>query len=461
MIEPRAHYGVGRVQREFRGGRSGVGLMLTRVDREAGDSLAGAMLPAAAQTAAVSTQHQTADGAFQATAWAAASDVRGSASAISRLQLSPVHFFQRPDDDIAFDSTRRAMSGAAASVSAGKVGGGVARFGTAYRWVSAGFDVNEMGFLTRAGRQSWSADAGIAVNRPGSVLGFPYRRSSASLGYAGDWTTDGQAASRGFTLQGTLQLPNQAQVQVVLGQQLAGAFCTVSCTRGGPALVDAPSSTATLDLTGDPRRVVAPHVNVQWMRDDEGRSHSVGGQADVTWRVRSNLNASLAAYVADGRYESNYFGRFGAATSDTAHYLVARLEQPTRSLTARVDYTLATSLTLQWYAQAYVSRGAYNDVREVADGRATDPARRFRPFPDATVAGAPGGIDYKQLRSNTVLRWEYLPGSTLFVVWSQGRDIDADRAATPGLWPGRDLRDLFSLRPQNTIAVKASYRIAR
>ena len=46
---------------------------------------------------------------------------------------------------------------------------------------------------------------------------------------------------------------------------------------------------------------------------------------------------------------------------------------------------------------------------------------RFKPF---TGQGDPGGFNFKEFRSNTVLRWEYRPGSTLFLVWAQGREID-------------------------------------
>jgi uncharacterized protein DUF5916/cellulose/xylan binding protein with CBM9 domain len=461
VVEPRAHAGVARLQQDFRAGRSGIGLMFTHLDRATGDSMVGALLPSSADVAAIVTQHQTADGFYRVNGWAAASAVRGSAPAIARLQLSPVHAFQTPDDGADLDPTRTALRGAAGLVTVGKVGGGVARYSATYRWIAPGFDVNDMGFLTTSGAQSLSADGGVALNRPGRLLGVRYRRSTATLGVSSAWSTSGLALARAATFTGTMQLANLAQLQGMLSQELPGAFCTVSCTRGGPALVDPPRTTLTLDYLGDGRRALVPHANLQLDRDDEGRTHGAAAQVDATWRVRSNLETSLAAFVSDYRYASQFYGRFGAAASDTAHYTVARLEQPTRSLTARVNYTMTTTLSMQWYAQAFVSRGAYADVRALADPRAKAWAARFRRYDDPAVTAAPGGIDFKQLRSNAVLRWEYARGSTLFVVWSQGRDLDAAEPSTPGLWPGRDFRDLFSLRPQNTIAVKVSYWFSR
>jgi len=459
LIEPRAHYGVARVQRDFRGGRSGVGIMVTRADRDAGDPVAGALMPGTAQVAAVTTQHQTTDGAYRVSAWGATSDVSGSPAAISQLQLSMVHAFQRPDDEVPFDPGRTALRGSAGSVFAGKVGGGVTRFDAMYRWIAPGFDVNELGFLTKAGVQSASASAGLKLNRSGRLAGVPYRGAGLTLGFAGDWSSGGLPYGRALTLDGTMQLQSLAQVRATVIAQLPGAYCTVSCTRGGPALVDPPRFTGTLDLTGDPRRALVPHLNVEVNRDDGGRSSGLGGQVDITWRVRSNLDLSFAAYALDARYAWYYYARFGDPANDTAHYTVAGLDLRTRSLTARANYTITPSLTLQWYGQAYVSRGAYADVRELADPRAADWSERFRPYGDTAVTARPGGLDYKQFRSNAVLRWEYRPGSALFVVWSQERNVDGTAPATPGLWPGRDLRDLFSERPSNTITVKASYRL--
>jgi hypothetical protein len=461
VLEPRASDVVLRLQRDFRGGRSGVGVMTTRIDRSGADSLSAAMLPTSAQTFALTTQHQTSDGAYQVSGWVATSDVRGSEGAITRLQLSPVHAYQRPDDGTAFDPGRDALRGTASFLSIGKVGGGSTRFSTAYRRIDAGFDPNDLGFLTSSGVQSLASSVKLDQTRPGRFAGVRYRRANLSLAYAGEWSTTGLPYARSLTVGGGFQLDNLALVQGTVTQQLPGALCEVSCTRGGPALVDPPRTTAVLDVTGDPRRSLVPHLNAEFDRDDEGRSHGGGAQVDVTWRPRSNLDVSLAAYAFDSHYAWFHYGRFGDALSDTTHYTVARLDLLTRSLTSRVNYTLTTALTVQWYGQAYVSRGVYDDVRELADPRASDYAARFRPYEDQAVRASPGGVDFKQLRSNLVLRWEYRPGSALFVVWSQARDVDGSAPGRPGLWPASDFRDLLALRPQNAVAVKLSYWLSR
>jgi hypothetical protein len=73
------------------------------------------------------------------------------------------------------------------------------------------------------------------------------------------------------------------------------------------------------------------------------------------------------------------------------------------------------------------------------------------------VAGDPGGFNFQQFRSNVVFRWEYRPGSTLFLVWSQGREGSADVEGNQSF--GGDLGDLFGRRADDTFLVKVSYWI--
>ena len=134
------------------------------------------------------------------------------------------------------------------------------------------------------------------------------------------------------------------------------------------------------------------------------------------------------------------------------------MRQQTVSFTARLDYTITRDLTLQVYAQPFVSKGTYSNVRELsADPRATAYDARFQPYADAAVTNNPGGLNSKQFRSNVVLRWEYRPGSALYVVWTQGRQ---DYVGGEGTGSMRDnFQDLFTLHPDNTFLVKASYWI--
>ncbi|MBK6779426.1 MAG: hypothetical protein IPG75_07580 [Gemmatimonadetes bacterium] len=137
--------------------------------------------------------------------------------------------------------------------------------------------------------------------------------------------------------------------------------------------------------------------------------------------MSSRFSTSLAANWRRNRDDLQYFGTF-ADSSGVAHYTFAHLQQRTLSLTWRLGYTFSPTTSLQVYASPFITKGSYSRVREVARARAARYADRYQPYGDTTVTSDPGGFNFQQFRSNVVFRWEYRPGSTLFVVWSQGRE---------------------------------------
>jgi hypothetical protein len=448
-VEPRTYFTVSRLQRDFRDGRSSVGLMVTGLGRSLRDSVLAAHVPASAHAAAITTQQQTADGSHRVSGWIAGSHVSGSADALLLLQTSSVHGFQRPDDGIDVDSSRTLLSGVAGQLFAGKVGGGVTRYNASYRWISPGFNVNELGFMPRSGVQNLSLEAGFRTVRPGRLAAVAYRSASAMLGLAGDWTSEGLPLERGLNLVTTMQFTNMAQVHGAFSQQVPGAFCTFGCTRGDASLVDPPRTAAAVSYAGDARRRVVPQLRLDWYRDDEGRSHGTAVRIDALWRARSNLRLVLAV----GSEETTHDAIFHTRRADGV--VLARLDRSTTSVTGRVDYTLTTTLSLQWYAEAYLSRGSYANPRMLADPRAARYEDRFRSLNESAAAVGPAGIDFRRFRSNAVLRWEYRPASTLYLVWTQGRHFDSSTAARFGSRP--DFGEVFRLRPSSLLAVKASY----
>ena len=161
-----------------------------------------------------------------------------------------------------------------------------------------------------------------------------------------------------------------------------------------------------------------------------------GGSAADQRRLQVGLGEEEVAARLQGRH--------------VARDAFARLDQHTLGFSARVDYTVRPTLSLQLFAEPFVSAGRYTDVQALTAPDAARWADRFTPLPERDAEG----FNSKRFRSNAVMRWEYRPGSTLFVVWQQGRD-QGDR--DPGSFEAwRDYRNLFGARPDNTLLVKAS-----
>jgi len=156
------------------------------------------------------------------------------------------------------------------------------------------------------------------------------------------------------------------------------------------------------------------------------------------------------------RYSKNIFDAqwVGQITDASNHYVFAHLDQTTVAVTLRLNYTVSPTLSLQLYAQPFVSAGSYDRFKELANGRSLDYAGRYRPYSyDLAVNGDPD-FNVKSFRTTNVVRWEYKPGSTLFVVWQQARE---NQAVPGGFRFGRDVHDIFGVPPNNVFLVKLAY----
>jgi hypothetical protein len=449
VVEPRTNYFVARVTKDLRSGRSGLGAMLTAVNRE-GAGGTELYLRREAYTAGVDARHRFGADNYEVSASIAASLVRGSAEAIAATQRSSVHLYQRPDDDIVYDSTRTALSGASAMLGISKNGGGILRFYSGGWYRSPGFEINDVGFMTSVNNMGWSNWLGLVFQEPRSF----YRRLQINFNQWNAFFTDGERTGLGGNVNANVTFRNMWSASGGIGGELP-SYCG-ACLRGGPALYEDPSVFVFAGLRGDSRRALAPalHLSANWR--DGGRSRSYTLRPEVSWRVASRFSASLGTSYSSNRDDRQWRGNFGAAGGDTTHYTVAHLEQRTLAFTARANYTVSPTLSLQFYGSPFVSAGRYSDWREVADPRARDYSRRFRPF---TLKSDPGSFNFREFRSNLVLRWEYRPGSVLYAVWQQGREASGTEVGEFRGW--EDYRTLFAAHPRNTFLVKASYWLGR
>jgi hypothetical protein len=236
--------------------------------------------------------------------------------------------------------------------------------------------------------------------------------------------------------------------------QLGRVFCDVDCARGGPALRVDPYIAPWGGIVGDDRKVVIPELFFNYFVGDGGRSVSLNVNGGANLRFASRMTASLYGSYTSSRDDKQPFGTFG----DTA-FTFAHLRRKTASINARVDYTVSPDLSIQLYASPFVSKGTFSNVRELLDPRADRYQDRFQTYGDTAVSNNPGGFNFKQFRSNVVVRWEYRPGSTLFVVWTQGREDPEGAQGTRSVMG--DFGRLFNQHPDNTFLVKVSYWLTR
>ena len=445
-IEPQTNYMVARVQQEFRRGQSGAGLMLTAVNR-ALDADSRDFLRREAYTGGLDVRHRFLDRKYELHAYVAGSVVRGSESAIAATQRDGVHRYQRRDDALAFDPTRTSLAGDAQRISISKFGGGITRFQTVYQRFSPGFETNDLGFQQRADEQLLRHWVAFQLQEPTRW----YRRAFINLNLMNTWSTAGLPTSTSLNTNSHLELPNTHWLHVGINGQPSNSFDDRGA-RGGPAFRRAASVEGWLGWEGDRRPWYTPTFFAGIWRGDEWRSRGWWMNPGYQFRVSSRFNASLSANVSYGLNDTQWLANVGDVASDTARVTFAELDQWTVGVTSRLNFTATPNLSVQLYAQPFVSVGDYREWKELGDPRARDYDARFVPYGNGAD---PGGFNFKQLRTNTVVRWEYRPGSVLFFVWQQGRDLGLGAPTDFDL--RRDLGDLFALPPNNTFLIKASY----
>jgi len=451
-VEPLTNYAVLRGQQDLRGGEAGVSVIATAVNRSL-DEFSTPYLHRSAYATGASARSRFHNGQYELAAQVTASRVTGSPDAIYRTQRNPTHYYQQPGDELEVDSGRTSLSGHAEQIKFGKYGGGVTRFETSIVRQSPGFEVNDLGFLRRADVLDWSTWAALSFRDARGI----YRWAQVNGNHWETWNTSGTRLENAVNVNGHMGLKNNWDVH--LGStfsRLTESYCD-RCTRGGPPLRQARGIFPWTGFNTDSRRTVSGGMWVNLSFSDEGKTSGWSLSPYVNIRVSSRLQANIGPNFSRDHNNTQWYDNITDAAGVT-HYTFAHLDQRTVSMSTRLNYTVTPDLTFEFYGQPFVATGTYSDVREVsATPGAAAYDDRFQPY--TPPVGAKSSFKLTQLRTNAVMRWEYRPGSTLFLVWTQGRQDDSNRN-TRQSWM-RDYGDLFTLHPDNTFLVKLAYWLNR
>ena len=452
-IEPRTNYGVLRLQRDQGEGQGEVGLMLTAVNRSL-DPGGAPYLRNAAYTGGLDLRRRFWSNNYEVRGFVSLSDVRGTPQAIASLQTNTVHAYQRPDDRVLYDPSRTRLVGDAERVSFSKFGGGSTRFQTVYQRFSPGFESNDLGYQRRADEQLFRNWFALQFTKPTRY----YQRAFFNFNAQERWTTGGLVLGNGLNHNLHAQLRNFWWVHTGVNvDELLPAYSDRDA-RGGPALRLSPNRSAWGGIETDNRRAVTGSLWFRGWKGDDGRSWNASASQDVEFRISSRFSSSLGVSYSRNADDKQFYRSYGALGSDTTHYTFARLDQTTIGLSTRLNFTATPNLSFQFYGEPFNTNGTYANQRELADPRAESYADRFRSYGGGT--GVFDGFNVRQFRSNMVARYEYRAGSTLFIVWQQGRSNfltpgDAEYMSDYRLT--RDYDSPFRDHPNNTFLVKWSY----
>lgn len=468
-VEPLTYYGVYRAQRELSAGRHGLGLIGTLTAR----SFDEAQLPSELSSSALGLGLDgwtTLDrnGMWVVSGWTGLTRVGGTAERMRSLQESSVHYFQRPDAGyLGVDSNSTSLYGYAGRISLNKQKGNW-MFNSAVGLVDPNFEVNDLGFQFRGDQINTHVMVGHKWTTPGRFA-RSWRLNLAgfrSYNYGGDvtWT--------GLFLTGLYELRNFSSGRWFVAYN--PRTLSDRRTRGGPLMVNQPGVEWDFQLDSDPNQRWIYGVGLHGNHYQRRWEQSWSARAALEWKPGARLSLKIEPQIERTGTSAQYVDTFddALATNTFGHrYVFADLDQTTVSASLRLNWIFTPRLSLEVYAQPLLSSGRYTGFKELARPRSyaftgyPDPAPTADPDriivdPDGTAGPATGyeiddpNFSLASLRGNAVLRWEYSPGSTLFLVWTQNR---SDTESIGTFRTGRALDRLFGATADNIFLVKVSY----
>ncbi len=467
-LEPFTGYGVVRAQQELGGGASVVGATLTGVHRSLspqgpGESLTFNLPRQAYAAGADASFRLGAGGQYALTAYAGGSHVSGTREAMERLQRSSARYFQRPDQShVRVDPEATSLSGYTAGARLERVSGRhwLWRMGGSVE--SPGFELNDAGSLQTAD----DIDAELSVTYRETEPGPWLRGFEATLGLSNNWNYGGVRQSTSLSSTVSTTFPN-FWTGSVTATYLPRALSDV-LTRGGPLMQTGQGVDFIASLDNAYSATTRWGLDAKtWRYETGSQGYVLGGSLGVqpTARLRLSVRPGLSRFTEEPQYVASLEG--GRPETFGRRYVFGAVDRRELFARLRADFFVTPDLSVELYAEPFAASGRYHRFGELArargrallrygDQNATREEGRLR-----LVDGAGGAFDVddpdfniRSLRSNLVVRWEFRPGSTLFLVWQQDRSNE--RALGAALEPTA-LGNSFVAPGSHTFAMKLSW----
>lgn len=429
MVEPMTNYFVGRAQQDINKGNTIVGGMFTAVNRKIEDPGLN-WLRSEAYTGGLDFIHNWQDRKYFFSAKTFFSHVRGSTESMIETQRSSERYFQRPDNDHEHvDSARRSLTGTGGTLIIGKRSGKFV-YDVGFSWLSPQLELNDIGFLLQTDQmRQWIYPQYRIINPVGI-----FRSQYYNFYQSQQWDFGGKNLSRDYELNGQVQFKNFWE----LGAGVAYNEHSISNAdlRGGPAILYPGNVSNWIWAGTDRRKKFYVTINPNWLWGFDNYLRTWGVDMGLTWRPMNALNISIAPSIYHNLNQMQYVTTGEVGTDP--RYVVGEIDQTTFRVSLRMTYMVTPNLSIQYWGQPFGTAGTYTNFKYITNANAAEYNGRYLSVPNSWITsqgsdyavdeGNKGTVDYTfakpdfnfgQFRSNMVIRWEYIPGSTLFLVWTQ------------------------------------------
>lgn len=464
--EPFTNYIVARVEQDIDKGNTVIGGIFTATNRDISHENF-ITLPASAYTGGVNATHYWKDKKYFLNIKGIFSSIYGSKEAITDLLTSSTHNFQRPDaTHLEVDSSLTSLSGHGGTLEIGKFGGGHFRMLSWITWSSPKLDFNDLGFMQQADNLQQVAWFGYDEWKPKHF----YNRFNFGGDFYTGWNFAGQNIYKGLEMNGHLQFKNY--YSVFTGFNLKGNSLSAYDLRGGPMLKNPPSFNYRIGFNSDDRKKISMNLFLMKRWSEYDNSNMADIEYSLTYKPVNTVSISLSPSFYAAQDNLQYVTTIEGDKPD--NYIMGQLDSKQFSLAARINVGITPDMSIQYYGQPFYFAGNYSRFKTITDPDAPDYNDRFHEYTSDEIqldeenniynVDANGNnfsfdnpnFHFLQFRSNLVYRWEYKPGSTIYLVWSQGRTTDGPE----GTFMFSDYtKELRATTPQNDFLIKISYAI--
>ncbi len=428
-VEPLTNYFVARAQQDINKGNTIVGGMFTAVNRRINDANLN-FLHKEAYSGGVDVVHHWKDRKFYVSGQFFGSYVQGSKEAITATQLSSERYFQRPDNAYSeLDTNRTSLMGTGGNFVIGKRSGKLT-WDLGGGWLSPQLELNDIGFLRQTDQiRQWGRVEYKVVNPVGITRSQYY-----NVWQTQQWDFDWRSISRDYEINAFVELKNFWEAGNGIGfTEYGGSNADL---RGGP-FIRYPGAFSYWAFIGtDNRKKLQLNLNPYFVWGLNDYTHQANLDLDINYRPTNALRITLSPGWYVNQSELQYVET--GDVSGSPRYVMGSIDQATLRMSVRLTYMITPNLSIQYWGQPFGTAGQYSNYKTIVDGSNAEYAKRFALIPPAWMSlnsgtynvdeGANGSVDYSfakpdfnfgQFKSNMVIRWEYIPGSTVFFVWTQ------------------------------------------
>jgi len=460
-VEPFTSFTVGRIKQDFNGGNTVLGGMVTSTNRNINDDHLK-FLSNSALSGGIDFQHNWMKRKYFIDFKGFFSDIRGEKDAIIRLQQSPVHFYQRTDADyLEFDPDRTSLSGWGGLLQGGKRSGKFRAIGS-LNWRSPGVDLNDVGYLYQADIIEEKVKLTYKVSKPkGSVRSY-----SVEFQQEHKWSYGLENTLDHLKVLGYIQLNNLWNAYLNLNR-----YYNIYDTRelrGGPKLFKDGYYDMELFIQSNTVKDLFVGFGPRVRIFDDKISKTEFYTAYLRWQINDRFSVTSRTTL-DNSVDHHQFVTRTKNLSDETKYLVGTIDRKTISSILRFEYFISPEISLQYYGNPYASIGKYTNFREVADASNKDLNLRYNGLNQivqmnnsyvlrkdgvSTYTIKNPDFNFQELNSNLVGRWEFRPGSTLYLVWTNSRSAYSDQL-NQSIW--KSFGNIWNVNSQNVFMIKFSY----